>query len=140
MARTEEDSREKTDAPEQDVSDEARDEEKAASQAPDAEAEEPQEQDTKAQAAETEQAKSEDSDAQDSADDDSDSEDKAETNSVGTDTGSPGRDPDKPMSDAQRTYLEPLAESQNEEVRDDMNEAEAAGAIDRLQENAVHVY
>jgi hypothetical protein len=44
------------------------------------------------------------------------------------------------MSDAQRTYLDPLAASQNEEVRDDMTEAEAAGTIDRLQENAVHVY
>lgn len=57
----------------------------------------------------------------------------------GTDA-SVGRDPDKPMSDVQRTYLEPLAESQNQEVRDDMTEAEAAGTIDRLQENAVHVY
>ena len=51
-----------------------------------------------------------------------------------------GRDPDKPMSDVQRTYLEPLAESQNEKVRDDMTEAEAAATIDRLQENAVHLY
>jgi hypothetical protein len=60
--------------------------------------------------------------------------------SVGTDASAPGRDPDKPMTDVQRTYLDPLAESQNEEVRGDMTEAEAAGAIDRLQENAVHIY
>ena len=52
----------------------------------------------------------------------------------------PGRDPDKPMSDTQRTYLEPLAESQNKEVKEGMNEAEAAQTIDRLQDNAVHVY
>jgi hypothetical protein len=51
-----------------------------------------------------------------------------------------GRDPDKPMSDTQRTYLEPLAESQDEQVKDDMTEQEAARAIDRLQDNAVHVY
>jgi hypothetical protein len=57
-----------------------------------------------------------------------------------TDESAPGRDPDKPMSDAERTYLEPLAESQNEEVKDDMTEAEAAATIDRLQENAVHIY
>ena len=44
------------------------------------------------------------------------------------------------MTDTQRTYLEPLAESQDEEVKDDMTEAEAARTIDRLQENAVHVY
>jgi len=44
------------------------------------------------------------------------------------------------MSETQRTYLEPLAESQDEDVREDMTEAEAAGTIDRLQENAVHVY
>jgi hypothetical protein len=75
--------------------------------------------------------------AKDSADEDSDEEGH---NSVGSDTGSPGRDPDKPMSDTQRTYLQPLADSQDENVREDMNEAEAAGAIDRLQENAVHVY
>jgi hypothetical protein len=59
-------------------------------------------------------------------------------------TGGPsdqiGRDPDKPMSDTQRTYLEPLAESQDEQVKDDMSEEEAARAIDRLQDNAVHVY
>jgi hypothetical protein len=52
----------------------------------------------------------------------------------------PGRDPDKPMTDTQRTYLEPLAESQDAKVRDDMSEAEASRTIDRLQENAVHVY
>ncbi len=52
----------------------------------------------------------------------------------------PGRDPDKPMSDAQRTYLDPLAESQDTEVKDGMSEEEAARTIDRLQENAVHVY
>jgi hypothetical protein len=51
-----------------------------------------------------------------------------------------GRDPDKPMTDTQRTYLEPLAESQDEQVKDDMSEEEAARAIDRLQDNAVHVY
>ncbi len=55
-------------------------------------------------------------------------------------TGAPGRDPQKPMSDTQRTYLEPLAESQDAKVRDDMTEEEAARTIDRLQENAVHVY
>ncbi len=65
---------------------------------------------------------------------------ETDESTAGTDASAPGRDPDKPMSDVQRTYLEPLAESQNEEVRDDMNEAEAAGTIDRLQENAVHVY
>jgi hypothetical protein len=52
----------------------------------------------------------------------------------------PGRDPDKPMSDTQRTYLEPLAASQDAKVKDDMTEEEAARTIDRLQENAVHVY
>ena len=56
------------------------------------------------------------------------------------DAAARGRDPDKPMTDVQRTYLEPLAEDQNAEVKDDMSEAEAARAIDRLQENAVHVY
>jgi hypothetical protein len=65
---------------------------------------------------------------------------ETDASSAGTDAATPGRDPDKPMSDVQRTYLEPLAESQNEQVRDDMTEAEAAGTIDRLQENAVHVY
>ena len=38
----------------------------------------------------------------------------------GSDTGAPGRDPDKPMSDLQRKYLEPLAESQDEDIRNDM--------------------
>ena len=52
----------------------------------------------------------------------------------------PGHDPDKPMTDTQRTYLEPLAESQDAEIRDDMSEDEASRTIDRLQENAVHVY
>ena len=56
------------------------------------------------------------------------------------DETAPGRDPNKPMSDMQRTYLDPLAESQNEKVRDDMTEAEAANTIDRLQENAVHLH
>ena len=58
---------------------------------------------------------------------------------VGED-GSPGRDPDKPMTDTQHTYLDPLAASQDVEVRDDMNEAEASSEIDQLQDNAVHVY
>jgi Protein of unknown function (DUF3072) len=52
----------------------------------------------------------------------------------------PGHDPDKPMTDTQRTYLEPLAESQDAKVKDDMSEDEASRTIDRLQENAVHVY
>ncbi len=56
------------------------------------------------------------------------------------DAAAPGRDPDKPMSDVQRTYLEPLAESQDAKVKDGMSEEEAARTIDRLQENAVHVY
>jgi hypothetical protein len=51
-----------------------------------------------------------------------------------------GRDPDKPMSQEQQAYLKPLAESQDEKVRDDMSEADAAVTIDRLQENAVHIY
>lgn len=85
---------------------------------------------------EAQDSKDEPEGAKDSAED----SEEDEHNSVGSDTGSPGRDPDKPMSDTQRKYLEPLAESQGEDVRDDMTEAEAAGAIDRLQENAVHVY
>ncbi len=64
----------------------------------------------------------------------------AQASEAGEESAPTGRDPDKPMSDSQRTYLEPLAESQDEKVRDGMNEAEAAVAIDRLQENAVHVY
>jgi hypothetical protein len=66
--------------------------------------------------------------------------DESPETGASTEASEPGRDPAKPMSDAQRTYLDPLAASQNEEVRDDMTEAEAAGTIDRLQENAVHVY
>lgn len=44
------------------------------------------------------------------------------------------------MNDSQRRYLEPLAESQDEEVKEDMTEAQAATTIDRLQENAASVY
>jgi hypothetical protein len=51
-----------------------------------------------------------------------------------------GRSKDKPMNDSQRRYLEPLAESQDEEVKEDMTEAQAATTIDRLQENAASVY
>ncbi len=69
-----------------------------------------------------------------------DKDDESTGPSIGSETGSPGRDPDKPMTDTQRTYLEPLAESQDAKVRQDMSEADAASTIDRLQENAVHVY
>jgi hypothetical protein len=51
-----------------------------------------------------------------------------------------GRDPDKPMSQEQQIYLHALAESQGAELRDNMSEADAAVTIDRLQENAVHLY
>jgi len=44
------------------------------------------------------------------------------------------------MNDSQRRYLEPLAESQDQEVNEDMTEAQAAATIDRLQENAASVY
>jgi Protein of unknown function (DUF3072) len=65
---------------------------------------------------------------------------KTRDDHAGDEAQAPGRDPDKPMSDTQRTYLEPLADSQDEEVQDDMSEADAARTIDRLQDNAVHVY
>ncbi len=51
-----------------------------------------------------------------------------------------GRSEEQPMNDAQRKYLEPLAESQDEQVKEDMTEAQAARTIDRLQENAASVY
>jgi hypothetical protein len=51
-----------------------------------------------------------------------------------------GRSKDQPMNDSQRRYLEPLAESQDQEVNEDMTEAQAAATIDRLQENAASVY
>jgi hypothetical protein len=70
-------------------------------------------------------------------DEDRDTRDEAAENAEAPE---PGRDPDKPMTDTQRTYLEPLAESQDAKIKDDMSEDEASRTIDRLQENAVHVY
>jgi hypothetical protein len=71
---------------------------------------------------------------------DKDLETRDDADDAGAEAAEPGRDPNKPMTDTQRTYLEPLAESQDAEVKDDMSEAEASRTIDRLQENAVHVY
>ena len=51
-----------------------------------------------------------------------------------------GRSKDQPMNDSQRRYLEPLADSQDEQVNEDMTEAQAAATIDRLQENAASIY
>jgi hypothetical protein len=73
-------------------------------------------------------------------DEDLETRDEATEGAGDSETPEPGHDPDKPMSDTQRTYLEPLAESQDAKVNDDMSEAEASRTIDRLQENAVHVY
>ncbi len=64
----------------------------------------------------------------------------ADSSGAGDDDAVDGRDPDQPMNEAQRTYLEPLAESQDEEFCDDMNEQEAANKIDSLQEQAVSVF
>lgn len=72
-----------------------------------------------------------DTEAKDSAEDSTDeSEDKTDS----------GRDPDQPMNKSQKMYLEPLAESQESEMKDDMSEADAASKIDTLQEQAVSVY
>jgi hypothetical protein len=66
--------------------------------------------------------------------------DRTDEQQQGTFDTERGRSANEPMNDAQRRYLKPLTESQNEQVKDDMTEAQAAATIDRLQENAASVY
>jgi hypothetical protein len=47
-----------------------------------------------------------------------------------------GKKDDEPVNDVQMKYLEPLAEKMDEEIPDDMSEADATDKINEMQENA----
>ena len=74
------------------------------------------------------------------ADNDADRTNEQTEEQQGTFDTERGRSKDQPMNDSQRRYLEPLADSQDEQVNEDMTEAQAAATIDRLQENAASIY
>jgi hypothetical protein len=77
------------------------------------------------------------------ADDDDDDDAKDQTEDQAEDSSSEeeedpefGKKEDEPANDVQMKYLKPLAEAQDEEIPDDMSEADAADKIDEMQENA----
>jgi hypothetical protein len=71
----------------------------------------------------------------DSADEQQGSEDSA-AEVAENDDPSFGKKEDEPANDVQMKYLEPLAEKMDEELPEDMSEADATDKINEMQENA----
>jgi hypothetical protein len=65
-----------------------------------------------------------------------DSDDSSDDEGEESDDASFGKKDDEPANEVQMKYLRPLAEAQQEEIPDDMSEADAADKINEMQENA----